>query len=105
MVFVMHLRPAREARNNDVAHAVIRDLLRIMLHQFGDLGTRRDKRQVSTEHIPQLGKLVESCDADKFPKRSNASLARIRFARHCAQLQDLHRTIALPDTLLEKKYR
>src|ERR1700730_3125631 len=58
-VFVAYLRPTSDSWRNSVSQWVKRDFAREEFDEFGTFGSRSNKTHVSTQHIPQLGNLID----------------------------------------------
>src|SRR5258705_12151904 len=64
-VAVFHLRPAGESRLDGVTLFVERNLLGKLIDEERAFGARPDETHVSTKHVPQLWKLVETRQPDE----------------------------------------
>src|SRR5437667_12538255 len=79
-VGIVDLRPAGDARLDQMAKVVKRDLLFVALDTFFPFRSRTDQAHVAFEHVPQLRELIEPQSSEPFSywRNSGIVLARVK---------------------------
>src|SRR5262245_36514091 len=112
-VRVIHLRPARDARFDQVPKMIKRDCLLIVFGALAPLRARTNQADVSFERVPKLRQLVEP----KFPQPPSHSrhtaivLSRVNVlvrsigAPHCSKFEKNEPSSVTADSFLPEKAR
>src|SRR3989344_5244971 len=106
---LMNLRPAREARLNEMANIVVGDFVGIVFNRFRKFRPGPDKRKISSQNVPQLRKFIEP----SFPKEitdfghfiGHAFIAPIDIVveKHGPKFQDTNDVVIASNTILVGK--
>src|SRR5919108_2591753 len=104
-VAAAELRPAGDARLDEMPAGVVGEALLELGNQLGALGPGADQSHRATEDVPELGQLVHVGPAKEPAERRDPRVTglapprpvRLRVQHHCSQLQDLELPAAFAD--------
>src|SRR6476620_43773 len=112
-VWVIYLRPARDARFHQVPKMIKWDCLLIAFGALAPLRAWTNQADVSFERIPQLRQLIESKFPQPTPQRRHTTIVfsrvnvLVRFigGSHCSEFEKNEPSSVTADSFLPEKHR